>query len=125
MNEPHPTWMDFFPFPSVRNNLIRGQLTFDHMLFMQDLVGDPSYLKPPGSQGTGHVAGFGTSPAPRENGMILWGEPYLKDSWEANPQFLAKWAWVFHGCFEIYEGTDRWRRSRGEDPLSSVLPYTY
>lgn len=112
MNEPHPTWMDFLPFPEIRNNLIRRQSMFNHLSFLQDVVGDRSYLRPAAhavlDQTEVDRAAHGS-----EHGLILWGEPFLKESWEATPHFLAKWAWAFEGCREIYETTDRWRRSRG------------
>lgn len=53
-----------------------------------------------------------------EAGLIVWGEPYEIDSWEATPGFLKKWAWAVRDCHELLASTNRWRASRGEKPLN-------
>ena len=127
---PHPGWIDALPFPKIRDNLIRRQHSFDHIRFLEDLVGDSVHLLPPsvpeqdghmlfpdpGSNDMGHDNQ--TTHDPR--GLILWGEPYLKESWEATPGFLGKWAWTMEGCDELVKISNGWRISRGEDPL--VVP---
>ncbi|KAI9152232.1 hypothetical protein HJFPF1_09459 [Paramyrothecium foliicola] len=47
MNSPHPAWIDALPFPEMRDNLIRSQLYFDHVLFLKDIVGDLVHIMPP------------------------------------------------------------------------------
>ncbi|KAM5358527.1 hypothetical protein ACJZ2D_015216 [Fusarium nematophilum] len=50
-------------------------------------------------------------------GLIVWGEPYDMQSWEATPGFLAKWAWAVEGCDELVKCSNRWRMMRGEEPM--------
>lgn len=54
-------------------------------------------------------------------GLIVWGEPHDTQSWEATPGFLAKWAWVVEGCEQLVETSNRWRMSRGEEPMRFSL----
>ncbi|VTT66474.1 unnamed protein product [Fusarium fujikuroi] len=50
MTSPHPCWIDIFPFPELRDNLIRKQLIYDHIQFLEDLVGDYVYILPPAEE---------------------------------------------------------------------------
>lgn len=50
-------------------------------------------------------------------GLIVWGEPYDRQSWEATPGFLAKWSWAVAGCDDLIESSNRWRLMRGEEPM--------
>lgn len=50
-------------------------------------------------------------------GLIVWGEPYDMQSWEATPGFLEKWAWAVGGCDELVKSSNRWRLMRGEEPM--------
>lgn len=123
MNIPHPTWMDAIPFPKVRDNLIRRQHLFNHRQFLEDIVGDMLYLHPlPAPSQKGLV----TRPSPPlqrkqddsshasdGKGLILWGEPYVKESWEATACFLKKWAWAVEGCHELIDISNKWRTTRG------------
>ncbi|WYZ36163.1 hypothetical protein EsH8_XI_000046 [Colletotrichum jinshuiense] len=127
MNSPHPTWMDMLPFPEIRDNLIRRQHSFNHKNFLKALVGDLVYLmSPPGQCQVGpvsvpslpgHRQQNGSLAGNERGGFILWGEPHLKENWEATPLFLTKWSWVVEGCREIVDISNRWRITRGEDPL--------
>ncbi|KAH7154246.1 hypothetical protein DER46DRAFT_561271 [Fusarium sp. MPI-SDFR-AT-0072] len=125
MSSPHPCWIDIFPFPELRDNLIRKQLIYDHIKFLEDLVGDIVYILPPAVPSSRCV----TPPPskleggyqPKENaGMILWGEPHLSESWEATPSFLAKWSWLIGECKDLVQVSNNWRRSRGDQPLRPV-----
>lgn len=116
--------MDMFPFPEIRDNLIRRQYTFDHKSFLEDLVGDMVYLMPPGDQGQEGVmptpsprVNRRSQPTPNGHGLILWGEPYLKKSWEVTPHFLTKWSWAIDGCCELVDVSNGRRSTRGEDLL--------
>ena len=127
MNCPHPMWMDLFPFPEIRDNLIRRQYSFNHKNFLKSLFGDLVYvMSPAGQYQVGpvsipslprHQQQDGSLPGDDREGLILWGEPYLKENWEATPLFLAKWSWVVEGCRELVDISNRWRIRRGEDPL--------
>lgn len=124
MNSPHPTWMDMFPFPEMRDHLIQWQDMFSHKSFLWDIFGDLPFLEQPRKRSWGD---FRLPPrSPREvnntathirNGLVLWGEPHLKESWEVTPHFLKKWAWVFEGCREIVDISNKWRTARGEQIL--------
>lgn len=128
MNCLHPTWMDVFPFPKMRDNLIRGQHSFDHKSFFQDVVGTSSSLEPPCTRPPQEIMMTMSSPWREHsnttisygNGLILWGEPHLMESWEVTPHFLVKWEWVFQGCREIVEVSNIWRMTRGDSLLADV-----
>ncbi|OAL45720.1 hypothetical protein IQ07DRAFT_575369 [Pyrenochaeta sp. DS3sAY3a] len=129
---PHSIWINLFPFPCIRDNLIRHEGKFDHWDLLQDLAGElmgaipdrklrdspPTitlsdsktiWALPPagGSDEDGVTAG--------RNGLIVWGEPHEMQSWEATPGFLAKWSWAVEGCEDLIESSNRWRRIRGEE----------
>jgi hypothetical protein len=55
------------------------------------------------------------------NGLVIWGEPYRAESWEATPGFLRKWAWAVTGCEELIVSTNRWRGARGEGPVRVLV----
>ncbi|OJJ45163.1 hypothetical protein ASPZODRAFT_134571 [Penicilliopsis zonata CBS 506.65] len=123
----HSTWMNLFPFPRMRDNLITWQACFDHVELVTDLIGNliNTTLFYAGPSGTipAVAARLVVSKAEDDEitasrtGLIVWGEPHLAESWEATPGFLRKWAWVMAGCDELIESTNRWRRTRGEEPV--------
>lgn len=126
----HSTWINMIPFPRLRDNLIQWESSFDHGEFLQDIVGQmmdldlarraytqessaiPSRVRLVNSDEDDITAGMG--------GLIITGEPYVKESWEATPGFLKKWTWAVEGCEELVEVSNRWRVARGEDPLQLV-----
>ncbi|KAF5555864.1 hypothetical protein FMEXI_1331 [Fusarium mexicanum] len=125
MTSPHPCWIDIFPFPELRDNLIRKQLVYDHIQFLEDLVGDFVYILPPAVPSARCIVPPFKKPEggnqPKENaGMILWGEPHLSESWEVTPSFLAKWSWLIGECKDLVHVSNNWRQSRGDQPLRSV-----
>lgn len=123
----HSTWINFLPFPRMRDNLIRSEFAFDHADLVRDLVGDLINLKiflstssssrpAPASRRT-ITEGDDEKPTTSRTGLIVWGEPYRADSWEATPEFLQKWAWAVADCQELIDSTNHWRTIRGEKPL--------
>jgi hypothetical protein len=139
----HATWINILPFPRMRENLIRFEACFDHAEFLDDLVGGlvdtGRFFRGPAGpfdQYT-HRAISGlhndreTGPdiavvddgddddeiTSTRNGLIIWGEPYQAEAWEATPGFLRKWAWAVVGCEELVASTNRWRAMRGEGPV--------
>lgn len=128
MNSPHPTWMDVIPFPRIRDNLIRRQYLFHHMNFLEDVIGDVNYLTRSEDELTLPAASWncqgedGGQMDHDTKGLVLWGEPYLKESWEVTSRFLGKWAWTTEGCEEIIDISNGWRVTRGEDPLEISVP---
>ncbi|KAI1068822.1 hypothetical protein LB507_006308 [Fusarium sp. FIESC RH6] len=93
----HHPWLDIFPFPKFRDNMILAQ---DAMILDDDeLCAD--------------VAEANLENIERP-GLIVWGDASLPHSWEVSPKFLRKWGWLLQGCPEMLEATNRWRESRGE-----------
>ncbi|KAL7657946.1 hypothetical protein ACMYSQ_004086 [Aspergillus niger] len=88
---PHHPWLDCFPFPQARDNLIR----------VADLLNDCD------------LCGDIMDPANGDVGMIIWGDPWLPESWEVSEFFLRKWSWVIKGCPEIILSSNVWRARRG------------
>ncbi|OQE11854.1 hypothetical protein PENFLA_c071G04711 [Penicillium flavigenum] len=130
----HSFWINLFPFPCVRDNLIRREGSFDHWELLQDLIGELMSATPAQKrQGTpltitvSDPKTMWTPPltARRDEdeitagrkGLIVWGEPYDMRSWEATPGFLAKWSWAVEGCDDLVESSNRWRLMRGEEPI--------
>lgn len=125
MNSPHPNWMDIFPFPDLRDNLIKKQLTFNHIELLQDLVGDFVHVMPPTIPQESVLSSTKAEnmyPLMEENGLILWGEPHLSESWEMTFSFWKKWSHITGECKELVRCSNSWRSSRGEQPLPIVRP---
>ncbi|KAL2834112.1 hypothetical protein BJY01DRAFT_84897 [Aspergillus pseudoustus] len=130
----HATWINNLPFPHMRENLIRFEAQFSHAEFVQDLVGDlvdtgrffggPTSSANPNSNFTSNSAraldvadAEDDAMTASRSGLIIWGEPYRVESWEATPGFLRKWMWALEGCEELIQATNRWRAVRGEEPV--------
>ncbi|RFU79561.1 hypothetical protein TARUN_2670 [Trichoderma arundinaceum] len=132
ISHPHSTWIDVFPFPKMRDNLIRWENCFDHAEFLTDLLGNlincltampcKTTHTPWGSraQTTAREEDVDDTPTDRR-GLILWGEPYQRESWEVTPGFLRRWSWVVDGCGELIESSNKWRTARGETPLRMAV----
>ncbi|EON65447.1 hypothetical protein W97_04685 [Coniosporium apollinis CBS 100218] len=99
--EHHP-WIDLFPFPAMRDNLLRIYGKFDEDQLCGDLVG---WCRSPGER----------------TGLIVWSEPWDPSGWEATEAFLKTWGWTIRGCREISYSTNYWRARRGEEPLEDAL----
>ncbi|RAH48759.1 DUF3425 domain-containing protein [Aspergillus brunneoviolaceus CBS 621.78] len=87
----HHPWLDCFPFPRMRDNLVRAADSFNDCELCTDIV-DPT---------NGDI------------GMMVWGDPWLPQSWEVSQLFVTKWAWVIEGCPEIIVHSNYWRGRRG------------
>ncbi len=98
----HHPWVDFFPYPQIRDNLIQAQGRYDKAQFCLDTLG----FWDPGSP---------------ENMMLVWGEPFDPASWEVTESFIKKWGWVIRGCPEILYSTNQWRARRGETMIFRYL----
>ena len=53
-------------------------------------------------------------------GLIVWGDPWILENWEITPGFVRKWAWAVEGCDDLIRATNKWRTSRGEEPIRKV-----
>ncbi|CAG7952752.1 unnamed protein product [Penicillium olsonii] len=94
----HHPWIDLFPIPQLRDNLLSCYENFDEMALCNDLVDfyDVSHEK---------------------TGLIVWTSPWQPSGWEVSEDFLHKWSWVVKGCHQLVQSTNYWRSMRGEDPL--------
>ncbi|KAL6806858.1 hypothetical protein GGI42DRAFT_319606 [Trichoderma sp. SZMC 28013] len=125
---PHRTWIDFLPFPRIRDNLILNEHRFNHWELIVDLIGYPvSRMLYPSKQTMGPLKSHGQlarrdtiddSFTATRKCLILWGDPDIPQSWEATPGFMEKWGWVTEGYPEILQYSNQWRISRGEEPMS-------
>lgn len=128
---PHSNWIDMFPFPQIRDNLIRWEDYFDVMDFWRDLFGDLVNDNISITPGACESSLASTSVLLQgedddmitagRKGLIVWGEPYEKGSWEATPGFIKKWTWVLEGCEELIEISNRWRAIREEEPIQAIF----
>jgi hypothetical protein len=103
LSVPHNPWVDSIPCPNLRDNIIRAETStsLDEDELCNDLCG-------------GLYDGFDDC---EQRGMLVWGEPWRIDSWEISPGLAQKWGWLFKGCEEMIESTNRWREQRGEERL--------
>lgn len=95
--EHHP-WIDLFPVPEMRDNILRAGAAYDDAPLCRDLV---------------DICG---NPGER-SGLLVWGDPWDPRNWEVGEEFLKKWPWVIEGCWELFSATNYWRTRRGEGKL--------
>ena len=100
---PHHPWIDLWPLPRMRNNFLQASLqvrgTVDEDAICRDIVD------------------VGAGEGIEKAALVLWGEAWDPRSWEATEGFLRKWGWLLEGCQELIDGTNYWRRRRGEKPF--------
>jgi hypothetical protein len=133
MNIAHSSWLNAFPFRKIRDDLIQNEEKFNHMELCNDLFGDlfsnsiPCFTSPHGDLNSSSGSETGTHYASMEfddeiasqrNGLIVWGEPWDTESWEATPNFLLKWTWLLKNCDDLIASSNRWRAKRYEEPLA-------
>lgn len=102
---PHHPWVDLFPLPRMRDNLL---LALDGRLSDED-----------DEQLWNDLMESGAASGAEWYGLIVWGAPWDPWSWEATLPFLERWGWLVEGCPELVESTNYWRRRRGEECLQS------
>jgi hypothetical protein len=95
---PHHPWIDLFPFPRLRDNLLLADGSYDEYALCNELV---DFCDVPNEK----------------TGLIVWGEPWDPFGWEATSSFLKRWGWVVKGCEELSRSTNYWRAKRGEGAL--------
>ncbi|CAI6083851.1 unnamed protein product [Clonostachys chloroleuca] len=93
---PHSAWIDLFPFPQMRDNILREYSRVD----TDELCADLLDIRP-GLEGKAN--------------LIVWGDAADPRGWEASSYFLRKWGWMLWGCGEVLDATNYWRQRRGED----------
>ncbi|CAG7937693.1 unnamed protein product [Penicillium salamii] len=95
---PHHPWLDVFPFPQMRDNLIMAGKSLDDDELCHDLT---AFWDTRHSDAT----------------LLVWGAPWDPRNWEATEAFVRKWGWVLRGCPEIFVSTNKWRLKRGDKLL--------
>lgn len=95
---PHHPWLDCFPLPKMRDNLIQAGSNWDERGLCRDIMG------------------FWVSDI-EAGGLLVWGEPWDVQNWELTEDFLKKWQWTVRGCPELMNSTNAWRAKRGEKPI--------
>lgn len=95
--EHHP-WIDLWPIPKMRDNLLRAEGYYDEDLLCNALV---EFKDIPNEQ----------------TGLIVWSDPWDIYSWEISETFLKNWGWTVKGCAELQYSTNIWRLRREEEPL--------
>ncbi|KAL2793916.1 hypothetical protein BJX66DRAFT_325700 [Aspergillus keveii] len=103
---PHHPWLDFFPFPRMRDCLITASHLFDDDELCHDLMAFWD------TRNTGAT-------------LIVWGQPWDPSNWEVTEGFLRRWGWALRGSSELLVSTNYWRRRRGERGIvwGEVLPF--
>lgn len=99
----HYSWIDVFPLPALRDNLIQLQESIDTVDLCDDVLGA--------------MWDDQVEPHDERNGLVVWGEPWDVNSWELMEGFVQKWGWMLTGCPELIESTNKWRVLRGEQPF--------
>jgi hypothetical protein len=97
----HAFWFDTPPCAQFRDNLIEAKDTLNRMEICSDFVG-------------GIYRGLNEVEL---RGWLIWGEPWTEDGWEVTEGFARRWGFLLKGCETLMRSTNRWRASRGEDPL--------
>lgn len=95
---PHHPWLDFFPFPRMRDCLIVAGDSFDDDELCHDLMAFWD------TRNTGAT-------------LLVWGEPWDPRNWEVTEAFVSKWGWLLKGSPELLAASNSWRLVRGERPL--------
>ena len=125
LSTPHLPWIDIFPHPVVRDNLIRaGSAVDDHDVCI-DIVGEIC-----GWGGPCEVLGMEWDasrvivrdkeegePEREMRGVLVWADPWDARNWELTEGFLRKWGWIFRGATDLIDTSNAWREQRGEDRL--------
>lgn len=94
----HPVF-DIFPDPLLREQILLCRGSYDQDALVRDLVGWPN-----DEHGD-------------RDGLLVWGQPYRTDSWEASEAFLRRYSALLPGCTSLIASSNRWRNARGESPL--------
>ncbi|CAG8951260.1 hypothetical protein HYFRA_00008009 [Hymenoscyphus fraxineus] len=136
MTIPHTSWLNMFPYPQLRDNLIFHQNEFSHVDFCNDLWGEfflwnfsgyeSSFaVCPPSSTKTEIGSGLESDDddlASGKRGLIVWGEPWDLSGWEVTEGFVRKWSWLLEGCIDVFVSSNFWRAKRDLEPLA--YPYS-
>jgi hypothetical protein len=94
----HHPWIDLFPVPKMRDNLLLAGDSYDEYALCNELVNFCNVTHD-------------------KTGLVVWRDPWDPSGWEISESFLSKWGWVVDGCDELLQSTNYWRMTRGENVL--------
>jgi hypothetical protein len=96
---PHHPWLDFFPFPGMRDRLILAGDSFDDDDLCHDLM---AFWDTRNTAAT----------------LLVWGNSWEPKNWEVTEIFAYKWKWLLLDSPGLLASTNTWRKSRGDKPLN-------
>ncbi|KAJ4319337.1 hypothetical protein N0V84_006422 [Fusarium piperis] len=127
----HPGWVDLFPSPKLRDNLILALQAYDidEDELVMDLVGEAFAnlcLTSVEDEEQSVVVGSEYSDPERQPAPIVatMGDSdaitsaNLTGGWEVTELFAKKWGFLLRGCEDVLNAANKWRETRGENPLS-------
>lgn len=100
LSTPHHPWLDLFPSPQMRDNLIVLEPLVDEYGLCEGLCNS--------MEGTA--------------GILVWKDPWDPTGWEVTRSFMSAWGLAVHNCWDLVRSTNNWRLKRGEKPLFYVPP---
>lgn len=101
---PHHPFLDFLPWPSVRDKAI-------------GIFSLPEQLRPPSAAGPMGLANLAYDVEDNSEGVRIYGDnPYDPSCWEVGQVFFQRWWFLFDR--DIISTSNRWRRLRGAPPLA-------
>lgn len=104
---PHHPWIDLFPIPRLRDNIIWASVCHDYVdedELWYDLVEMDTSLE-----------------ASQSPSLIAWGQPWDVGGWEVSVSFLREWGYLLNGCPEVLDSTNIWRERRGDKRLRLMV----
>ncbi|KAH8698528.1 hypothetical protein BGW36DRAFT_376268 [Talaromyces proteolyticus] len=99
---PHHPWLDLFPIPQMRDNLITLESFVDEYGLCEDLCRS--------IEGTA--------------GILVWKDSWDPTGWEVTSSFASAWGLTIKGCWDLFQSTNYWRVKRGEKPLFRIPPFS-
>lgn len=94
----HHSWLDLFPIPGMRDNILRGIGAGVHD---EDELCDALCCDLLNCNSSTKAA------------ILVWGESWDATGWEFSASFFAKWGVLLQGCPEVLDTANYWRQKRG------------
>ncbi|KAF2162215.1 hypothetical protein M409DRAFT_58336 [Zasmidium cellare ATCC 36951] len=120
----HAYGIDLWPDAKMRDNIIVAVASglLDQHELEADLLGTvcPNTViqnRNAGSRGDGLTAKIPSEEEERVCGVVVWTTPWCADGYELSEAFIRKYRWLLRGCYDLLRATNRWRATRGEDPI--------
>lgn len=95
---PHHPWLDLFPIPQMRDNLVALESLVDEYGLCEDLCSSVE----------------GTA------GILVWKDPWDPTGWEVTSSFASVWGLAIKDCWGLFRSTNYWRVKRGEKSLFHI-----